>query len=164
MTSPSQSSQRVGVGLAQPERFFAGRKGNGRFGAEPETDCLACLTSPSRLGLGPARLTHTAEVWHSPPLVGRTPGISCEAVRAAAKRRNAQGGTSARRTGAALSFVSFIPLFGGPLRHLDDGRALAGSGIMEYVDNRLIVEVVANLQLAKEHQRASSTNGPSRIL
>ena len=46
--------------------------------------------------------------------VRRTPGISCEAVRAAAKRRNAQGGTSARRTGAALSFVSFIPLFDGP--------------------------------------------------
>jgi hypothetical protein len=35
-------------------------------------------------------------------------------VRAAAKRRNAQGGTSACRTGAALSFVSFIPLFGRP--------------------------------------------------
>ena len=34
-------------------------------------------------------------------------------MRAAAKRRNAQGGTSARRTGAALSFVSFIPLFDG---------------------------------------------------
>ncbi len=44
--------------------------------------------------------------------VRRTPGISCEAVRAAAKRRSARGGTSARRTGAATSFVSFIASFG----------------------------------------------------
>ncbi len=34
-------------------------------------------------------------------------------MRAAAKRRSAQGGTSACGTGAALSFVSFIPSFGG---------------------------------------------------
>ena len=53
-----------------------------------------------------------------PPLVRRTPGISCEAVRTAAKRRNARGGTAVRLTGAATSFVCFIPLF--------DGSALPG--------------------------------------
>jgi len=51
-------------------------------------------------------------------LVCRTPGISCEAVRTAAKRRNARGGTAVRLPGAATSFVCFIPLF--------DGSALPG--------------------------------------
>ena len=63
-----------------------------------------------------------------------TPGISCEAVRTAAKRRNARGGTAVRLRGAATSFVCFIPLFGGAV-HLeprilnrttpDRGQALA---------------------------------------
>ena len=53
-----------------------------------------------------------------PPQVRRTPGISCEAVRTAAKRRNARGGTAVRLPGAATSFVCFIPLF--------DGSALPG--------------------------------------
>jgi hypothetical protein len=48
-----------------------------------------------------------------PRRVCRTPGISCEAVPAPDGRERAQGGTSACRTGAALSFVSFIPLLGG---------------------------------------------------
>jgi hypothetical protein len=39
-------------------------------------------------------------------------------VRTAAKRRNARGGTAVRLTGAATSFVCFIPLF--------DGSALPG--------------------------------------
>jgi hypothetical protein len=39
--------------------------------------------------------------------VRRTPGISCEAVRGSCGQR-AQDGTSARLTGAVLSFVSFI--------------------------------------------------------
>jgi hypothetical protein len=61
-----------------------------------------------------AQLFQTCAVLATTVFASRTPGISCEAVRAAAKRRSAQGGTSARRTGAALSFVSFIPLFDGP--------------------------------------------------
>jgi hypothetical protein len=44
--------------------------------------------------------------------------ISCEAVPPSVPAAGAQGGTSARRTGAALSFVSCIRLFGRPLhRH-----------------------------------------------
>ena len=39
--------------------------------------------------------------------------ISCEAVPPSIWPAGAQGGTSARRTGAALSFVSCIRLFGG---------------------------------------------------
>jgi hypothetical protein len=45
--------------------------------------------------------------------VRRTPRISCEAVPPSIWPAGAQGGTSARRTGAALSFVSCIRLFGG---------------------------------------------------
>ena len=44
--------------------------------------------------------------------VRRTPGISCEPVRTAAKRRNARGGASVL-PGASERFVSFIPSFGG---------------------------------------------------
>jgi hypothetical protein len=40
--------------------------------------------------------------------------ISCEAVPPSVSPAGAQGGTSARRTGAALSFVSCIRLFDGP--------------------------------------------------
>ena len=47
------------------------------------------------------------------PLVCRTPRISCEAVPPSVPPAGAQGGTSACRTGAALSFVSCIRLFGG---------------------------------------------------
>jgi hypothetical protein len=39
--------------------------------------------------------------------------ISCEAVPPSVRPAGAQGGTSACRTGAALSFVSFIRLLGG---------------------------------------------------
>jgi hypothetical protein len=42
-----------------------------------------------------------------------TPRISCEAVPPSIPPAGAQGGTSARSTGAALSFVSCIRLFGG---------------------------------------------------
>jgi hypothetical protein len=49
----------------------------------------------------------------SPLVVGRTLRISCEAVPPSVQPAGAQGGTSARRTGAALSFVSCIRLFGG---------------------------------------------------
>jgi hypothetical protein len=45
--------------------------------------------------------------------VSRTPRISCEAVPPSILPAGAQGGTSACRTGAALSFVSCIRLFGG---------------------------------------------------
>jgi hypothetical protein len=45
-------------------------------------------------------------------LVHRTPRISCEAVPPFILPAGAQGGTSACRTGAALSFVSCIRLFG----------------------------------------------------
>ena len=44
--------------------------------------------------------------------VQRTPGISCEPVRTAAKRRNARRGASVS-PGASERFVSFIPLLGG---------------------------------------------------
>jgi hypothetical protein len=56
----------------------------------------------------------------SPPLDHRTPGISCEAVPAfdrggAGMRRHLnKSHTSLPCLGAAESFVSFIPLFGGP--------------------------------------------------
>ncbi len=46
--------------------------------------------------------------------VRRTPGISCEAVPAFTLAARAQDGTLWARSGAVLSFVSFIPLFGGP--------------------------------------------------
>ena len=56
----------------------------------------------------------------SPPQVGRTPGISCEAVPAsmpltgAGIRRHLRlSAACGARVGAAESFVSFIPLFGG---------------------------------------------------
>jgi hypothetical protein len=45
--------------------------------------------------------------------VGRTLRISCEAVPPPIQPAGAQGGTSACRTGAALSFVSCIRLFDG---------------------------------------------------
>ncbi len=45
--------------------------------------------------------------------VGPTLRISCEAVPPSSPPAGAQGGTSARHTGAALSFVSCIRLFGG---------------------------------------------------
>jgi hypothetical protein len=44
--------------------------------------------------------------------VRRTPAISCEALRTAAKRRNARGGAFSL-PGAAESLVSFIALFYG---------------------------------------------------
>jgi hypothetical protein len=47
------------------------------------------------------------------PHVCRTPRISCEAVPPSIWPAGAQGGTSARSTGAALSFVSCIRLLGG---------------------------------------------------
>jgi len=47
------------------------------------------------------------------PLVRRTRRISCEAVPPSVLPAGAQGGTSARRSGAALSFVSCIRLFCG---------------------------------------------------
>jgi hypothetical protein len=47
------------------------------------------------------------------PHVRPTPRISCEAVPPSVLPAGAQGGTSARSTGAALSFVSCIRLFGG---------------------------------------------------
>ena len=43
--------------------------------------------------------------------VGRTLRISCAAVPPSISPAGAQGGTSSRRTGAALSFVSCIRLF-----------------------------------------------------
>jgi len=49
--------------------------------------------------------------------VSPTPGISCEAVPASDPAARARGGTSVRRTGAATSFVSFIPLFDGLARY-----------------------------------------------
>jgi hypothetical protein len=44
-------------------------------------------------------------------MVRLTPRISCEAVRPSVPAAGAHGGTSARRTGAAVSFVSCIRLF-----------------------------------------------------
>jgi hypothetical protein len=52
----------------------------------------------------------------SSPQVRRTLRISCEAVPPSVQPAGAQGGTSARSTGAALSFVSCIRLFGRPGR------------------------------------------------
>jgi hypothetical protein len=49
---------------------------------------------------------------HAPAQVGRTPRISCEAVPASVPAARAQGGTLSCRSGAALSFVSCIRLFG----------------------------------------------------
>ncbi len=68
-------------------------------------DCipLVCLAEPDAECRGA----------QSSARVHRTPGISCEAVPAPTLAARAQGGTSACRTGAALSFVSFIPLLGG---------------------------------------------------
>jgi hypothetical protein len=47
-----------------------------------------------------------------PCLVRRTPRISCEAVPPSVSPAGAQGGTLSCRSGAALSFVSCIRLFG----------------------------------------------------
>jgi len=47
------------------------------------------------------------------PLVRRTLRISCEAVRPPVPAAGAHGGTSDRRTGAAVSFVSCIRLLDG---------------------------------------------------
>jgi hypothetical protein len=49
--------------------------------------------------------------------VRRTLRISCEAVPPSVSPAGAQGGTSARRTGAALSFVSCIRLLGCRTHH-----------------------------------------------
>ena len=49
---------------------------------------------------------------HSSYAVRRTLAISCEAVPPSILPAGAQGGTSACHTGAALSFVSCIALFG----------------------------------------------------
>ena len=57
----------------------------------------------------PPRLTQ--EPQSSFPLRGLTLRISCEAVPPSIPPAGAQGGTSACRTGAALSFVSCIRLF-----------------------------------------------------
>ena len=54
--------------------------------------------------------------WRAQPRVHRTPRISCEAVPPPVLPAGAQGGTSVRSTGAALSFVSCIRLFCGTLR------------------------------------------------
>src|SRR5512143_717534 len=61
-------------------------------------------------------------------MVRRTPGISCEAVPASSPAARAFGGASVRsaacgaRSGAAESFVSFIPLFDGvPFTSLPQG-------------------------------------------
>jgi hypothetical protein len=51
---------------------------------------------------------------HRVQVVCRTLRISCEAVPPSIWPAGAQGGTSACRTGAALSFVSCIRLFGCP--------------------------------------------------
>ena len=58
------------------------------------------------------RCTMIAFVLLLSPAVGRTLRISCEALPPAIWPTGAQGGTSARRSGAALSFVSCIRLFG----------------------------------------------------
>ena len=50
--------------------------------------------------------------------VSRTPRISCEAVPPSVSPAGAQGGTLSCRSGAALSFVSCIRLFGCPLIRL----------------------------------------------
>jgi hypothetical protein len=57
-----------------------------------------------------AKPTGLGDPAHRPLHVRRTPGISCEAVRTDAKRRNARIGASACHR-ADTSFVSFIPLF-----------------------------------------------------
>jgi hypothetical protein len=54
------------------------------------------------------------------PTVCPTLRISCEAVPPSILPAGAQGGTSARSTGAALSFVSCIRLLGGPDRPSHD--------------------------------------------
>ena len=59
----------------------------------------------SRLSVVPRSLQH----------VRLTLRISCEAVPPSILPAGAQGGTSARRSGAALSFVSCIRLLGSPL-------------------------------------------------
>src|SRR5512139_4159097 len=48
----------------------------------------------------------------------RTPRISCEAVPPSILPAGAQGGTLSCRSGAALSFVSCIRLFGNVVEHL----------------------------------------------
>jgi hypothetical protein len=58
------------------------------------------------------RITSSLTDKGTPLHVGRTPGISCEAVRTDAKRRSARIGTSVCHR-ANTSFVSFIPLFDG---------------------------------------------------
>ena len=55
----------------------------------------------------PGRLPRAAS-----PQVGRTPGISCEAVPASKVDRRGHEAALLPRNGAAESFVSFIPLFG----------------------------------------------------
>jgi hypothetical protein len=59
--------------------------------------------------------SHADRLHPSTSVVRRTLRISCEAVPPSILPAGAQGGTSARRSGAALSFVSCIRLLGSPL-------------------------------------------------
>ena len=75
-------------------------------------DCRQVLKQADRSPpLGPSARLH---VCLPPPRVRLTPRISCEAVPPPIRPAGAQGGTSARSSGAALSFVSCIRLLGGP--------------------------------------------------
>jgi hypothetical protein len=55
-------------------------------------------------------------------VVRRIRRISCEAVPPSVLPAGAQGGTSARRTGAARNFVSCIRLFGGLARIVSESH------------------------------------------
>ena len=98
----------------------ARREGNWAGQAPPLSRARAGLASPPKPRCGVPSRSRPAQGL-ALCCVRRTPGISCEAVPAPNWHERAQGGTSARRTGADLSFVSFIPLFGSP----PDPRACA---------------------------------------
>jgi hypothetical protein len=84
---------------------------------------LEDIRRPYAHGVGVSRVVGYGDCHHvALPLsarnrrVRRTLRISCEAVPPPVWPAGAQGGTSACRTGAALSFVSFIRLFAGFMR------------------------------------------------
>ena len=112
------------AGYSQP-RAYSRRAGASVGPAPPTWPCRGACRTPSTARTLPWPF-RTSQRCDSPPFTAdfvavspllrfarRTPGISCEAVPAPDWPERAQGGTSARRTGAALSFVSFIPLLGG---------------------------------------------------
>jgi hypothetical protein len=157
-----EAALREGPPQASVFRCWLGRDRSATARPQPMSDrpraCSRCnpslrtrsLVAPSS-ALGSRHPWNTASVPRRPPLVRRTPGISCEAVPASIRagagiRRHLRASNAGRaHIGAAESFVSFIPLFGGtPLL-----RCRAGNSFTAPLPRQAI-------------RRASPSPGPGR--